>query len=364
MTTKASDREQLTAPDIQLGHVPCSTTTRMITDDQNFLHGLVHKTIMVAGASGYLGSALLAALQTIPCRVVALFWSSQSFAPTSGQDQEVIELTSDLSQPGVWTEPLRSERPDIIFNLAAYEHRRGSQHAPAQDLAVNAATMLDLLETCRRLELKPQIVLASSANLAGCPASLPVNESFPDQPLTLYSIHKLAAEQYLKYYSTTFGIPGVVLRFANVYGPLAKGQREIASRVVLNRIMLQALNGGPLQLYGNQHCRRDFVYVSDVVSALCAAAGSLTLKDGSHYFIGSEEGATLGEIINLVADRTEAISGQRPEIRLMEEAALEPIEWREFVADCTRMRTQTGWSPSVRLREGIDRTLREFQGGS
>jgi nucleoside-diphosphate-sugar epimerase len=129
--------------------------------------------------------------------------------------------------------------------------------------------------------------------------------------------------------------------------------------VVLNRIMLQALDGGPLQLYENQHCRRDFVHVTDVVNALCAA-GTLTPKDGSHYFIGSEEGATLGEVVNLVADRAEAISGRRPEIRMMEGAALEPIEWREFVADCTRMRTQTGWSPIVRLRDGIDRSLREF----
>lgn len=336
--------------------------TKVTANNHDFLDGLRHQTIMVAGASGYLGTALLAALQTIPCRIVALGRSSQNVVSELNAERELTTLTMltvDLSQPGSWTEPLRSERPDIIFNLAAYEHRRGSPHAPAQDLAVNAAAMLDLLETCRQLELKPQIVLASSANLAGCPASLPVDESFPDQPLTLYSIHKLAAEQYLKYYSSTFGIPGVALRFANVYGPLGKDQREIASRVVLNRIMLQALKGGPLQLYGNHHCRRDFVYVSDVVSALCAAT-TLTPKGGSHYFIGSAEGATLGEVVNLVADRAEAVSGRRPEIRIMEEAALEPIEWREFVADCTRMRTQTGWSPSVRLREGIDRTLLEF----
>jgi nucleoside-diphosphate-sugar epimerase len=339
-----------------------STLTGMITDNHDFLHGLRHKTIMVAGAGGYLGSALLAALQTIPCRVVALSWSSQSFANASSKEQEVIELKSDLSQPGSWAEPLRSERPDIIFNLAAYEHRRGSIHAPEQDLALNAATMLDLLETCLRLEVKPQIVLASSANLAGCPASVPVNEDFPDQPLNLYSIHKLAAEQYVKYYSRAFGIPGVVLRFANVYGPLTKGKKKIASRVVLNRIMLQALDGGPLQLYRNQQCLRDFVYVGDVVRALCAAGGSLTLNDGSHYLIGSEEALTLGEIVNLIADRVEAIGGRRPEIQLNEQAALDPIEWREFVADCTRMRTRTGWSPRIRLREGIDQTLLRFHG--
>jgi UDP-glucose 4-epimerase len=126
--------------------------------------------------------------------------------------------------------------------------------------------------------------------------------------------------------------------------------------------MLQGLDGGPLQLYRNQHCRRDFVYVADVVRALCAAGGSLTLNDGSHYIIGSEEALTLGEIVNLVADRVEAIGRRRPEIELNEVAALDPIEWREFVADCTRMRMQTGWSPRISLREGIDQTLLEFHG--
>ena len=335
--------------------------TGTTVDNDEFLQGLIHKTVLLAGASGYLGSALLAALQRIPCRVVAMSWSSPSFAPASSPEHEVVSLKADLSQAGSWIEPLRRERPDIIFNLAAYEHRRGSAHAPAQDLALNSATMLDLLETCRKLQIKPHIVLASSANLAGCPDSLPVNETFPDQPLTLYAIHKLAAEQYLKYYSGAFDIPSVALRFANVYGPLANGQREIAARVVLNRIMLKALDGGPLQLYGNQNCRRDFVYIDDAVRALCAAAGS-SLNDGSYYLVGSEEGLTLGEIVNLIAQKAEAISGRRPEIQMVDQAVLDPIEWRNFVADCTELRTRTGWSPRVTLHDGIDRTLQEFHG--
>jgi UDP-glucose 4-epimerase len=338
-----------------------SSVSRSISEDDPFSRGLEHKTILVAGASGYLGSALLGALQTIPCKVVALSWNSRSLADPASKDQEFIELKSDLSKAGSWTEPLRSERPDVVFNLAAYEHRRGSQHSPEQDLALNAATMLDLLETCRRLELKPQIVFASSANLAGCPDSLPVDESFPDQPLTLYAIHKLAAERYLKYYATTFGIPGAVLRFANVYGPLPNGPREIAARVVLNRIMLQALAGGPLQLYANRDCRRDFVYIDDAVRALCAAGGGSTLKDGGYYLIGGEESFTLAQIVSLIAERSEAIAGRRPEIRFVDDAVLEPLEWREFVADCTLMRTRTGWHPQIRMREGIDRTLRKFQ---
>src|SRR5436305_4172158 len=119
------------------------TMTNEIANDHDFLHGLSHKTIMVAGASGYLGSALLVALQAIPCRVVALSWNSRSLAVPASKDREFIELKSDLSQPGSWTEPLRSERPDIVFNLAAHEHRRGSPHSAEQDLALNAATMLD-----------------------------------------------------------------------------------------------------------------------------------------------------------------------------------------------------------------------------
>lgn len=328
-----------------------------------YLEGLAGKTILVTGADGYLGTALVSALHSVRCDLVALSHRGR-FSPVPAESRASLTYRQvDLSQTSVWPEVLRNCNPDVIVNLAAHEHRRNSQHSPALDLAVNTATVLELLEACRDLDLKPRIVLASSANIAGCPTSSLVNEDSPDQPLTLYAINKLAAEQYVRYYAETFELPAVTLRFANVYGPLAMRDKKLESRVVLNAIILRALEDGPLTLYRNQECVRDFVYVDDAIRAVCAAATSETIEFGSKYIVGSGEGFALREIISKIAQKAGEVLHRQVDVKLDEDASLAPIEWRNFIADYTRLQSATGWKPRIKLFHGIDLTLSAFTGG-
>jgi len=334
-----------------------------VVSPNEYLQGLTGRTILVTGAGGYLGTALLSSLHSIRCHIVALV-HEQNCAPVPAYcEASLISRTVDLSQSSVWRNLLHDTRPDVIVHLAAHEHRRNSRHAPELDLAVNTAAVLELLEACRELNLSPRIVLASSANIVGCPTSTLVNEDTPDQPLTLYAINKLAAERYLRYYAETFNLPAVSLRFANIYGPLPTGESDLESRVVLNSIMRRALEGGPLYLYRNQHCVRDFVYIDDAVRAICAAAATETTTPGCKYVVGSGEGHSLREIVNGIARQVESL-GRRPvEVLFDADVPLEPIEWREFVADYRRLHSATKWKPLTRLHQGIDSTLRAFSGG-
>lgn len=334
--------------------------TRLLNE---YVSSLTGKTILVTGAGGYLGTALLSSLYSIRCQIVALIHERRCLAAPDETEATLTSRSADLSRSGVWLDVLRETHPDVIVNLAAYEHRRDSQHAPDLDLAVNTATVLELLEACRVLELKPRIVQASSANIAGCPKSPLVDEDTPDQPLTLYAINKQAAERYLRYYAEAFNIPSVSLRFANIYGPLPARDAVLESRVVLNSIMHRALNGGPLYLYRNQACVRDFVYVDDAVRAICAVAASETITPGGKYVVGSGEGYSLNQIINGVAERVENSGSVPVEVLIDTEAALAPIEWRKCIADYSRLRAATGWKPKVKLQTGIDTTLRAFSGG-
>ena len=335
--------------------------------DEEHVNALTGKTILVTGAGGYLGTALCSSLQSIRCHLVALVHRAKFFPVSPENKASLTYQQVDLAESSVWPALLHDHNPDVIVNLAAHEHRRNSPHSPAQDLAVNTATVLELLEACRELNLKPRIILASSANIVGCPSSSLVNEDTPDQPLTLYAINKLVAEQYLRYYAETFNLPAVALRFANVYGPLAERgtQRdvELESRVVLNAIMRRALEGGPLYLYRNQNCVRDFVYVDDAIRAICAVVTSNRITLGAKYIVGSGEGLPLSEIINQIAQRAAKLRGHNVEIYLDEDASLEPIEWRNFIADYTRLQAATGWKPQTKLFQGIDLTLSAFSGG-
>ena len=325
-----------------------------------YVEGLTDKTILVTGASGYLGTALLSSLYGICCRIVALARDTNRVLRPYETKASFQSRQVDLATTSIWLDLLRETRPDVIINLAAHEHRRNSPHSPTEDLAVNAATVLELLEACVDLDLKPRIVLASSANIAGCAGTITVNEDTPDQPLTLFAIHKLAAEQYLNYYANRFNLCGVALRFANIYGPLPTHDTDLEARVILNSIMRRALAGGPLYLYRNHKCLRDFIYIDDAVRAICAVAQAETIRPGAKYIVGSGEGHTLHEILTEITHQVEKLCGQHVEIRSEEEATLEPIEWRNFIADFSRLEAATGWTPQTTLRQGIAKTLRSF----
>ena len=133
--------------------------------------------------------------------------------------------------------------------------------------------------------------------------------------------------------------------------------------VVLNGIMRRALAGGPLYLYRNQNCIRDFVYIDDAIRAICAAATSEKIEPGAKYIIGSGEGFSLREIITEIATKVSELREQSVEVHLDDEAPLQPIEWRNFVADYTRFQSATGWKPLVKLSQGLDFTLSAFTGG-
>lgn len=328
-----------------------------------YVQSLKDKTILVTGAGGYLGTALLASLYSIRCHIVALVHEREFLPAPAETDATVTPRRGDLSSTSFWRHLLHETRPDVIVNLAACEHCRNSAHAPERDLAINAAAVLELLDACRELDLKPRIVQASSANLFGCPVSPLVNEDTPDQLLSLYSINKHTAEKYLGHYAENFNIPAVALRFANIYGPLPVRDADLESRVVLNGIMQRALAGGPLYLFRNHACVRDFVYVEDAVRAICAVAVGGTITAGDKYIVGSGEGYSLRGIIEEIAKQTAELSGLPVDVLLDTEAVLAPIEWREFIADYGRLRSATGWEPQIKLQTGIGLTLRAFIGG-
>src|SRR5690242_9252243 len=95
-----------------------------------YVSSLTGKTIIVTGAAGYLGTALLSSLYGIRCRIVALVHQRECLPAPEGSEATITSRAADLSRSSVWLDLLRETAPDVIINLAAYEHRRGSPHAP------------------------------------------------------------------------------------------------------------------------------------------------------------------------------------------------------------------------------------------
>jgi nucleoside-diphosphate-sugar epimerase len=216
--------------------------------------------------------------------------------------------------------------------------------------------MLNLLTTCEARGFKPFIVFTGAATQVGLTKEVPVNESVTDQPVTVYDLHKLFAENYLKYYTRQNVANGVTLRLANVYGPGPKSSS--ADRGILNLMVRRALDGQPLTVYGDGAPIRDYIFIDDVVSALLHAASQPENCSGKHFFIGSGEGRSISDAVRTVA---RIVSNKTKSAVAVENVKIppnqSPIEARNFVADTTGFRQASNWRPLVSFEDGVLRTV-------
>jgi nucleoside-diphosphate-sugar epimerase len=267
-----------------------------------------------------------------------------------------VLLNGDVAAAQFWHAALPGV--DYVFHLAAKEYFYRSEYAPEQDLKFNALPILRLLEECRVQTYRPKIVFASSANLFGLVDTLPVNEDHRNDPLTMWAVHKLTAENYLRLYAQQFGLQSITLRLANVYGPTARW--SAMERVVINKVIAKALNGEALITYANRSCVRDYVFLDDVVSALLLAGACCGSTKNLVYVIGSGEGKSIADVWQLIAECVKSYVGKNVPIRSDDSVKIEPLELRNFVADTQRFHDATGWKPKTGLTQGIDICVRAF----
>jgi len=314
------------------------------------------KTILISGGAGYLASALVELLKNIDCHIIRMQRQGSRPAPVTGTAR-ISDLAGDVRDPMVWERSLAGV--DYIFHFAAQTSTYIANADPLADQSANVQPMLHMLETCRRQAQHPTVCFSSTVTVAGIPARLPVNESHPDHPRTIYDLHKLMAEQYLRWYSEQGLVGGVTLRLSNVYGPGPSSSR--ADRGILNQMIRRSLAGETLTIYGAGDQVRDYLYVEDAARAFLAAALHSEALNGKCYVIGSGQGHTIAEAIGLVADRAKAKTGiPVPVQHVAPPKDLSPIEERDFVADSGRFSRATGWQARHTLDQGIELTLEAF----
>lgn len=305
------------------------------------------KKVLIVGAGGMIGSCLAQKLSTAGCSL-HLVYHSPPENPPQGTKVSVL----DISQPEVWNELVGN---DVIFHLAAHE---SGAFEPEKDFQVNSLSVLYMLEACRRKQAAPKIVFASSSNLVGAPEKMPVDESFKDNPLTIFAIHKLLAEEYLQLYFNDFGIPSVALRLTNVYGSSSNVSLSLHS--TLNKMINNAVRGKPLKLFANKDKIRDFLYIDDAVEAFLTG-GTIDNKKSGVYIVGSEEGEKFKTIVELIAELVSKTMGNQPEIIVDEQTPIKLVEMRNFVANSTKFKNLTSWKPETNLKSGLQKTTDYFK---
>jgi UDP-glucose 4-epimerase len=239
---------------------------------------------------------------------------------------------------------------EVVVHLAGNTGVQPSLADPWSDCINNVLGTLNYLEAARRGKVRRFIYASSGATVGRC--SPPVHEKLCPAPVSPYGASKLAGEAYCSAYFHSFGLETVCLRFGNVYGPGSSHKSSVVAR-----FFRRALEGRPLEIFGDGNQSRDFIYIDDLIEAILRAAKAKGVG-GEVFQIATHRETTVRELAREVVAVLREAGVDRIEVR---HAAPRPGEVRRNFSDITKARTRLGWEPRTSLRDGLALTLAWFQ---
>ena len=245
------------------------------------------------------------------------------------------------------------EGVDYVIHQAAIPSVSRSVDDPIRTHHANVTGTLQVLEAARVAGAK-RVVYAASSSAYGDTPTLPKVETMKERPLSPYAVSKLAGEHYVSVYSKVFGLPAVALRYFNVFGPHQDPNSQYAAAIP--KFIRCVLRGESPTIFGDGTQTRDFTHVDNVVEANLKA-----LEAPEEDVSGEVFNIACGERIDLLQllEEIYRILGKRVEPVF---SPTRPGDVRDSLADITKAREKLGYTASVGLREGLERTAGWYRG--
>ena len=319
--------------------------------------------LLVTGGAGFIGSAVIRRAIRAGHSVVNL--DKLTYAGSLTNVAEVADRPgyafekADICDRAAVDAILDRHRPDAIMHLAAESHVDRSIDGPAAFMETNIIGTYTMLEAARAYwtaQGKPQGFRFHHISTDEVFGSLPADpgvkftEDTPYDPRSPYSASKASSDHLVRAWAETYGLPVVLTNCSNNYGPYHFPEKLIPV------VILKALAGAPIPIYGKGDNIRDWLFVEDHADALLLVVQKGA--PGRSYNIGGENEATNLELVQKIcAILDEKRPGNAPYAEQIAFVADRPGHDQRYAIDPTRIREELGWRPSVTLDEGLETTI-------
>jgi len=327
------------------------------------------KTILITGGAGFIGSALIRfLLAETPHQVVNLDKLTYAGNLLSLEEAEANEKYSfihgDICDKALVDEILTRHQPDVIMHLAAESHVDRSIDGPGDFIQTNIVGTFTLLEAARKYWLQLTEEAKSSFRFhhistdevygdLGMGDGLFSEETAYD-PSSPYSASKAGSDHLVRAWHRTYGLPVILTNCSNNYGPYHFPEKLIPL------VILNALKGKTLPVYGDGSQIRDWLYVEDHARALYKVVSEGEV--GESYNIGGHNEKTNLEVVTGICRLLDELAGHKPEGIVRFEDLITFVQDRpghdvRYAIDAGKMQDKLGWSPQESFESGLRKTV-------
>lgn len=332
------------------------------------------KTVVVTGGAGFIGSALVhAILDKRDWRIINIdkltYSGNLASLADIGKNRNHVFVRADISNMEAMRTAFEMYQPDMVMNLAAESHVDRSIDDPSSFIQTNIVGTFNLLEEARRYwkkqsSLNPQKAEnfkfhhISTDEVFG---DLALNETekfseeTPYAPSSPYSASKASSDHLVRAWKRTYGFPTLVSNCSNNYGP-----RQFPEKLI-PLMIISALSGKPLPVYGKGNQIRDWLYVEDHVEALINIVENG--QTGATYAIGGNCEKKNIEVVQALCDVLDTIipaankNGITSYHELITFVKDRPGHDARYAIDASKIRNELGWQPKENFKSGLEKTV-------
>lgn len=327
-------------------------------------------TLLVTGGAGFIGgNFVLDWLASSDEKIINLdkltYAGNPATLATLNDDARHVLVQGDIGDKDLVTALLREHQPRAVVNFAAESHVDRSIHGPGDFIQTNIVGVFNLLEATRDYfaSLSPQLqadfrfLHVSTDEVYGSlgPEDAPFTEQNPYEPNSPYSASKAASDHLVRAWHHTYGLPVITTNCSNNYGPYHFPEKLIPL------VILNALAGKPLPIYGDGQQIRDWLYVKDHCSAIrCVLNGG---EPGQTYNIGGWNEKSNLEVVHTICALLDELQPRQDGAAYSAQitfVADRPGHDRRYAIDATKIQRELDWFPAETFETGIRKTVQWY----